>query len=199
MESIRDDVIGGFNAFVNEQRNEPGIATLTLVQFDTQDSYEVVHRFSLIQAIPALTRETYVPRASTPLLDAIGRGINDLENTLAGMKEDDRPSRVVMVIITDGQENSSREFNKDQVLRMIKERSEKNDWQFVYLSADLEAIRDAVSYGIQADAALLFDKSGIGTAAAHASVSKQIADFRKGKKRKIGFDPEDRKRSKPEK
>src|SRR5688500_13259376 len=122
MESIRDDTIGGFNAFLNAQKAETGVATLTLVQFDSQDPYEIVHRFKPLSEIPELTRETFVPRASTPLLDAMGRGINDLEKSLSDLPETERPSRVVMVTITDGQENSSRVFRKDQVGKMIRDR-----------------------------------------------------------------------------
>jgi len=112
MESIRDDVIGGFNAFLHDQQQQEGKATLTLVQFDTQDPYEVVHHWKDIKAVPDLDRNTYVPRASTPLYDTIGRGIIDLEASIAKLPESDRPSQVMMVIITDGQENSSREFTK---------------------------------------------------------------------------------------
>lgn len=193
MESIREDIIGGFNSFVQDQQKQPGTATLTLVQFDTQDPYEIVHRFKPIEAIPTLTQETYVPRGSTPLLDALGRGINDLRKTNADMGKEESPSKVVVVIITDGQENSSREFSRDQVVKMIKERSDKDDWQFVFLSADLAAIGDAMSYGIPADAALLFDKSRTGTVGALASLSARISDYRTGKKKKMGFDPKDRK------
>jgi hypothetical protein len=193
MESIREDIIGGFNSFVRDQQKQPGTATLTLVQFDTQDPYEIVHRFKPIEAIPTLTKETFVPRASTPLLDALGRGINDLSKTIADMGKEERPSKVVIVIITDGQENSSQEFSKDQIVKMIKERSNMEDWQFLFLSADLAAIGDAMSYGIQPDAALLFDKSSAGTAAACASLSAEVSEYRTGKKKKMGFDPEDRK------
>ncbi len=196
MESIRDDIIGGFNAFVKEQKGEPGTATLTLVQFDTQDVYEIVYRFTPIKQVTELDRKTYIPRASTPLLDALGRGINDLETAISDMKEDERPTKVVMVVITDGQENSSREFRKDQIVRMIKDRTDKNDWQFVFLSADLGAIGDAMSYGIDPNAALLFEKSQKGTAGVWSSLSKQISDYRSAKKRKIGFDPGDRKHTK---
>ncbi len=62
MESIRDDIIGGFNAFVNEQKSQPGTATLTLVQFDTQDPYEIVYRFTPIHFVDKLDRATYVPQ-----------------------------------------------------------------------------------------------------------------------------------------
>jgi hypothetical protein len=193
MESIRDDTIGGFNTFLEQQRAEPGTATLTLVQFDTQDPYEVIHRFKPIEEVPELNRETYVPRASTPLLDALGRGINDLDKSIADLKETDRPSKVVVVVVTDGQENSSREFRRDQIEKMIKEKMENNSWQFVFLSADLAAIGDARSTGFDAAAVLLFEKSGQGTADAWASVSKRTSDYRSERKRKIGFQQDDRK------
>ena len=118
MESIRDDTIGGFNTFLKKQKAEPGTATLTLVQFDTQDPYEVIHQFKPIGEVPELNRETYVPRASTPLLDALGRGVNDLEKNLSEIKEEERPSKVIVIIVTDGQENSSREFRKEQIEAM---------------------------------------------------------------------------------
>jgi len=193
MESIRDDTIGGFNAFLKKQKEESGTATLTLVQFDTQDSYEVIHRFKPIGDIPELNRETYVPRASTPLLDALGRGINDLEKSLSEIKEEDRPAKVVFVVVTDGQENSSREFRKDQIEKMIKEKTEKGSWQFVFLSADLAAIADAKSVGIHADAVLLFEKNGKGSASAWASLSNETSAFRASRKKKIGFGQDDRK------
>jgi hypothetical protein len=195
MESIRDDTIGGFNAFLKQQKAEPGTATLTLVQFDSQDPYEVIHRFKPINEVSELNRETYIPRASTPLLDALGRGINDLEKSLSELKEEDRPSKVVVVVVTDGQENSSREFRRDQVEKMIKEKSEKDFWQFVFLSADLAAIGDARSVGFQANAVLLFEKNSKGSSEAWASLSARTSDWRSSRKKQIGFEQDDRERS----
>jgi hypothetical protein len=189
MESIRDDIIGGFNAFVKEQKSLPGEATLSLVQFDTQDAYEIVCQFTPVKAVPELDRKVYVPRSGTPLLDALGLGINDLEKALTEMKEDDRPSQVVMVIITDGQENSSKEFRKDQIVKMIKNRTDNDGWQFVFLSADMAAIGDAVSYGMQRDATMYFDKTARGTAQALSHLSVEVSAFRTLKKAKIGFVP----------
>jgi hypothetical protein len=193
MESIRDDTIGGFNAFLNKQKEEPGTATMTLVQFDTQDPYEVIHRFKPIAEVTELNRQTYVPRASTPLLDAMGRAINDLEQSLTELKEKDRPAKVIMVVVTDGQENSSREFRKDQIEKMVKEKTEKNDWQFVFLSADLAAIGDAMAVGIHANAVLLYERSGKGSADAWASLTNRTSDYRSARKKKFGFEPGDRK------
>jgi len=189
MESIRDDTIGGFNSFLADQKSQAGEASLTLVQFDSQDPHEVICHFKPIHEVPELDRNIYVPRASTPLLDALGREINELEQSIAHLQEEDRPSKVVFVVITDGQENASTEFRKEQVERMIKERTEKDDWQFVFLSADLGAINDAMSYGIQQNSAMYFDKTGLATRAAWNDVSVGISDYRSAKKRKIGFRP----------
>ena len=199
METIRDDTIGGFNAFLNAQKAEPGLATLTLVQFDTQDPYEVLHQFKPIADVPELTRATFVPRASTPLLDAMGRGINDLEKNIADMPEEERPSRLVMVIITDGQENSSREFRKDQIEKMIKEKQEKSAWQFVFLSADLAAIGDALASGMRAASVMGHDKDAHGTQAAWVALSRSISDYRLGHKEDVSFTDEDRAQQKIEK
>ena len=199
METIRDDTIGGFNAFLNTQKAEPGMASLTLVQFDSQDPYEIVHKFKPLAEVPELTRETFVPRAATPLLDAIGRGINDLEKSLADMPEDEKPARVVMVLITDGQENASREFRKDQIEKMIKEKQEKSDWQFVFLSADLAAIGDALASGVSAASAIAFDRDRRGVTAAWESLSTSIAGYRSGRKEDVSFTEEDRTRQAAEK
>jgi hypothetical protein len=199
METIRDDTIGGFNAFLNAQKAELGLASLTLVQFDSQDPYEIVYHFKPLAEVPELTRETFVPRATTPLLDAMGRGINDLEKSLADITEDERPSRVVMVVITDGQENASREFRKDQIEKMIKEKQEKATWQFVFLSADLNAIGDALASGVRAASTLVHDKDSRGVGAAWASLSRRVSDYRSGNKEDVSFSDEDRSEQKIEK
>jgi hypothetical protein len=198
MQPIREDTIGGFNTFLNEQRQQAGKATLTLVQFDSQDPYEVVYRVQPVHEVPELTKATYVPRANTPLLDAIGRGINDLEKGLFDMDADERPSKVVFVVITDGQENASREFRRDQILNMIKDKEDHYGWQFVFLSADLDAINDAMQQGFQTRFSLAFDKTGKGTRDAWGSVSEKISNFRSSKANDVGFTDEDRRKQKSE-
>ncbi|NLF96080.1 MAG: VWA domain-containing protein [Candidatus Riflebacteria bacterium] len=192
MEAIRSDTIGGFNSFLAAQKAEPGFATLTLVQFDTQDAYEVIQDFKNIQEVPELTRETFVPRAGTPLYDAMGKAINDLEHKLASMPEATRPQRVIVAFVTDGQENSSREFSKSMVQKMIKEKQEKSDWQFVFLSADLDAMEEALSTGVAAASSLLFDKTAQGIASAWAALSCSTRLFRADQASDVSFTDEDR-------
>jgi len=193
METIRDDTIGGFNIFLESQRSESGTATLTLAQFDTQDPYELIHKFKPIQEVTELERKTYVPRAGTPLLDALGRGINDVERCINEIQEEDRPAKVIIVVVTDGQENSSKEFRKDDIEKMIKDKTEKYSWQFVFLSADLASINDAMKVGFHSNSALMFEKSRKGSKDAWSSLSSRASEYRSAQKNKIGFEQEDRK------
>lgn len=193
MQSIRNDTIGGFNTFLHEQQALPGNTTLTLVQFDSQDPYEVIHRFQAIEAVPDLTTDTFVPRASTPLLDAMGRGINDLANSLDALKKKSRPSRVVMVIVTDGQENASREFTRPKIQKMIKRMQKKRDWQFVFLSADMDAITDVLDYGFRGSSVMGYDKTSAGTDKAWKSLRLRLRDYHTGVSEDLAFLEEDRK------
>jgi len=196
METIRDDTIGGFNTFLNDQKKQPGIATMTLVQFDTVDPYEIIHKFKPIQEVPELTHETYIPRASTPLLDAMGRGINDIEKSLAELSEEERPSKVVVVVITDGMENASREFRRDQIVKMIKKKTKKDDWQFVFLSADLDAFMDAGRMGVMDHKRMMFAKNKMGSQRAWSGLSASMSSYRSSAPREdFKFDPDDQQQS----
>ena len=193
MEGIREDTIGGFNSYLKEQKKQPGEATLTLVQFDSQNPYEVIEHFRPLAEVPELTTETYAPRGGTPLLDALGKGIHDLDGSVKKLAEDQKPERVVMVVVTDGAENSSQEFKKSDIEKLVKEKSEKHGWQFVFLSADMAAISEAHGLGIPADSSLYYSHSGRGSRSSWASVSSHTTDYRRALARKIGFNRSDRK------
>ncbi len=199
MDPIRDDIIGGFNTFLSDQQKESGEATLTLVQFDAEDPYEVIHNYADIKNVDPLSRDTYVPRAATPLLDAIGRGINDLEHRLSKLPDAEKPGGVVFVIITDGQENASREFRRENIVKMIEEKQKSEDWQFVFLSADLDSIGDAERYGFTEGAVMSYDKDAGGTAHMMASLHGHVANYRARRTRTVGFTDEDRGKQRSEK
>ena len=107
MEQVQEDAEGGVNSFIAQQAKEPGEALLTLVQFDTE--YEFLHKGVPISQVPKFE---LVPRGMTALLDAVGRAMNETGERIAKMDERDRPGLVVFVVMTDGQENSSKEFSK---------------------------------------------------------------------------------------
>ena len=100
MGSVRQDTIGGFNTFLEDQQKQDGEANMTLVQFDSE-GYDVIYEGKPIAEAPKLNEDTYVPRSMTPLLDAIGRTINSTGERLKNMAEEDRPSQVLFVILTD--------------------------------------------------------------------------------------------------
>lgn len=170
MASIDEATVAGVNRFIEDQKQVPGTATLKLVQFD--DVYEEVFDTAIAEA-PELTlsktprpgQRTYEPRGSTALLDAIGRTITELGNGLAAMSEDERPSKVIVIIMTDGLENASKVFKASQVLDLIVRQRDVYKWDFVYLGANQDAIATAASMGIDPGAAINY--SPIAPAAAN--------------------------------
>lgn len=142
MESCWDDTIGGFNAFVNEQKADGG--TLSLIQFDHEflESYHA----KPIDEVEPLTRETFKPRGSTALLDAIGKTIKNFRsNTIP-----------TVIILTDGKENSSHHYTKSHIKDLIEERT-KDGWTFVYLGANQDAFAEAGSIGIAPACTMNYD------------------------------------------
>ena len=147
MASCAEDTVGGFNTFLKNQKEEKGDARFTLYQFDHE--YQEVYQGKPIQEVPDLILgETYIPRGSTALLDAIGRAINTVGERLANTLENERPENVLFIIQTDGEENASKEFQNDKVKEMIKHQEEKYKWNFMFLGANADAFDQAGKMGI---------------------------------------------------
>ncbi len=195
MQSIVSDTIGGFNRFLEEQQQAPGRATMTLVQFDHE--YEPLLVVAPLSEARPLSPRTYRPRGSTALLDAIGRAIDETGQSLAAMNEPDRPSTVLFVILTDGQENASRVFTRERVFDMISHQRAQYQWQFVFLGANQDAIAEASHLGIAAGAALTFAPVPGAAFDAFQAVSRACVEVRT-KKRKTHetelFTPDERRR-----
>lgn len=150
MGEVKAETISGFNHFLKEQKSAGDNATLTLVQFDSE-GIDTVFNAKPIKDVPDLTPETYEPRSWTPLLDALGKTINDTGTHLANTSESERPDKVVFVVITDGQENASREFTRARIKEMINHQSDVYKWQFVYLGANQDAFAEAQGMGMNRD------------------------------------------------
>jgi len=177
MGSIVNDAIGGFNTFLEEQKELPGKATLTFVQFDTE--YEVVHESKPIQDVPILNSKTYKPRGGTALLDAIGKTINDTERRLSNMLEESRPDKVIIAILTDGEENSSKKYSLSEIKEKISLQKEKHKWEFIYLGANQDAFAEAAKLGIAAKDSFNYMATGIGIRHAFsANMGAQVASYR---------------------
>ena len=169
MQSCRTDAEGGVNAFIEEQKKHPGECAFSLVEFDTE--YNFVHKAKPVAEVPPYT---LVPRGGTALLDAVGRAINETGERLAAMKEEDRPSLVVFVIVTDGEENESKEFSRSQIKAMIERQQKDYNWQFTFLGANQDAFAEAGAIGIAPASVGLYhrDKTSIAFAAASSNVSR---------------------------
>ena len=176
MQAIASDVIGGFNQFLTKQRRQRGDCRLTLVQFD--DEYEVAYLARPIADASRLTAKTFEPRGSTALLDAIGRTIVTTGARLAALPEADRPNRVLLVVITDGEENASVEYTRDQVFTMISSQQDVYGWSFLFLAANQDAIAEAAKVGICAQHSMNFAATGAGMRAASVSLSDAVSSFR---------------------
>lgn len=171
MAQIKEDAEGGVNTFVSEQATAPGEVLLTLLQFDT--AYEFVHRGIPIRDVPKFK---LVPRGMTALLDAVGRAINETGERLAQMAEQDRPGLVIMVVVTDGLENSSKEFNKSQIKEMIERQQNQYSWHFTFLGANQDAFSEAGGIGIHAAGAANFSLNKVD--AAWAGTARKVLRMR---------------------
>jgi len=191
MQSIKADTIGGVNQFLESQKKVKGKAEMSLVLFD--DRYEPLFHGLDIQKVEDLNENTFVPRGTTALLDAVGKTINTTYSEIKSTKKNDRPEQVVFVVVTDGYENNSKEFTREAIFNMITEMKEKDKWQFVFLGANQDAIKEGGQYGFDADSSLSY--SSLSTWATYAVVSDKIATFRStGDTNSMKFTDEDRKK-----
>lgn len=171
MSSCRSDMEGGLNTFINEQAKLPDQAELTLAQFDTE--YEIVHQPMDIKKVPPYS---LVPRGGTALLDAMGRFITEIGENLTARAEQDRPGRVIICVVTDGYENSSHDWSREQVRKLVTQQQDDYQWEFVFLGANIDAVAEGSSLGIRATSSMTFDTAN--AAASYNAMSGYVAQSR---------------------
>lgn len=173
MQSIKSDTEGGFDAFIAAQGEQPGRCTVTLAQFDTE--YQVVYEGRPLAAVPPLVLE---PRGGTALLDSIGRLIRDTGRTLEAMAEEQRPGVVEINIMTDGLENSSREYTRQAIKVLIEEQEREYNWTFSYMGANQDAIEVGAGMGIPAERNLTYGTGGGDVLAAMGAKARATSRLR---------------------
>lgn len=176
MAGLERDTIGGFNSMLSKQKALDGECRITTVLFDNR--YELLHDRIDIRAVSAMTDREYQVGGSTALLDAIGQTVHKLAAVQKNTVEEYRAEHVMFVIITDGEENSSREYSAQKVKAMIEEEREKYGWEFVFLGANIDAVETAGRFGIAADRAVDYVPDGAGTALNFQAMSETVACFR---------------------
>ena len=170
METIKSDTEGGFNAFIDGQRNEPLEVRVTLAQFDTD--YDVVYANRPVLEVPRLELQ---PRGGTALYDALGKLITDVGAELAALPEHERPGRVVVVVLTDGHENSSREWTHDAVSAAIRRQQSEYSWDFLFLGANMDAVAIGQQLGFQADRSMTYAASADGVTNAMSAAAGYVS------------------------
>jgi hypothetical protein len=177
MQSVREATISGFNQFIRSQREQPGEVTVKLVQFD--DQYDVVFDKPLAD-VPELTQDLFVPRGMTALFDAQGRTIVTLGEELAALPESERPSKVIVMTLTDGLENASKQFKLDRLADLIKHQTDVYKWDFIFLGANQDAIRTGALMAIPPSASLTYHPGSAGTANVFAAAASYVRSSRSG-------------------
>lgn len=144
MQRIRSDMEGAFDHFIAEQRLGPGECHVTLTRFD--DTFESVYVHKPIAEVAKLE---LIPRGGTALWDALGKTIGLVGGRFASLPEHERPGRVVVLVITDGFENQSKEWDAARLRAAVEHQEKKYGWQFIYLGCTPGAALEAGEIGIK--------------------------------------------------
>ena len=179
MAGLEKDTIGGFNAMIEKQKDEPGEAYVSTVLFDNLS--EVIHDRVKLENVPQMTRKEYYVRGCTALLDAVGGAIHHIGNVHKYAREEDRPEKTLFVITTDGMENASRRYTYDKVKAMIRRQKEQYGWEFLFLGANIDAAKEAARFGIDADRAANYHADHTGTAVIYEAVSEAVCCVREAR------------------
>jgi len=177
MGGLEADTIGGFNAFIDKQRQLEGKTIVTAVLFD--NNYEILWN-GIDASKVRLTGNEYFVRGSTALLDAVGKTILDVGYRISKAPEYERPGKVIFVITTDGMENASSEFTYKKVKQLIKHQQEKYNWEFIFLGANIDVAKEADSIGIDSKDAYSYKASQDGVGCMYQMVCEEVARRRQG-------------------
>ena len=198
MSGLESDTIGGYNAMLKKQQEEPGEAIVTTILFD--DNYEILHDRTNIKGIKPITDKEYYVGGLTALLDAIGKTINKIVNATRHTEKEYQPDKVMFVITTDGMENASREFGYEKIKAMIEKQKKEYGWEFIFLGANIDAVAAARDIGIDEDRAANYHADEEGTTLNYRIVSETISNLRADKivspdwKKEIDLDYKGRKK-----
>ena len=148
MHGLEADTIGGFNSVIDNQKKLDGDAIVTTILFSNEA--RLLHDRLPLGVIKPMTEQDYRPGGSTALLDALGQGIEKLDNVILHMGEENRAAHIQFVVITDGMENASRRFRVEDIREKVEARRAQG-WDFLFLGANMDAIAVSGRMGFRAD------------------------------------------------
>ncbi len=176
MSGLETDTIGGYNSMLEKQRAVEGECYITTVLFN--NNYELLHDRIDIRGVSKITGKEYQVGGSTALYDAIGRTIHKIANAQKNTSDEYRAENVMFVIITDGMENSSREYSLGKIKHMIEQQKESYGWEFIFLGANIDAVETAESFGISHDRAQDFHADGEGVSLNFKVLNDVVTNYR---------------------
>ena len=178
MGGLEADTIGGFNSMLQKQKKESGNIIWSTVLFDHIS--EVIHDRIPVEKVRELDSDTYYVRGSTALLDAVGGAIRHIGNVHKYAREEDRPTKTLFVITTDGMENASVIFDYRRVKQMIERQQKKYGWEFIFLGANMDAVGVAGRIGIAPERSARFHNDGVGIAKNFSVVAESVCKMSRG-------------------
>lgn len=175
MSGLEEDVVGGFNSFLATQKNSEGACSMTVVQFDGGDPFEILRDADPVGMISELELSDYTPRGMTPLLDALGQTIEHADRQLASI-----PGEVdqIVAVFTDGLENASRRWTHQALFQVIEERK-KAGWTFVFLGANQDSYSTGSELGLDDGSIQNFRGDKQGMRAAMRSFDRSLDEYRR--------------------
>ncbi|MBS7327058.1 MAG: VWA domain-containing protein [Thiopseudomonas sp.] len=180
MTGLEDDTLGGYNSMLEKQRNLYNDCRITTVLFDHE--VQILHDRLDIRLVTPVTREHYQPRGNTALLDAMALTINRLGAIQQYTPPAQRAERVMVVIITDGMENASRQYSVGQLRKLVERQQQRFGWEFIFLGANMDAIGVACSYGIAPEKASNFVADKQGATLNYETLALAVTRFRRGER-----------------
>lgn len=175
MSRIRDDMEQGLAEFIQKQKELPGECVVTSYTFDS-----LLEKQFEKQPIQNIAKVVIQPRGSTALIDALAKTINEVGVRLSNTTESERPAQVIFIVITDGEENSSREFKIEKVKEMVKHQQNVYKWNFIFLGSNIDAISTGDTYGFLSAASMTYESSSKGVRAMAGNLSDITACYRSG-------------------
>lgn len=188
MAHLAGDTIGGFNGFIESQKALEGKAILTTILFD--NSWNILHDGIDIHEVKPMTSSDYTVGGMTAMLDAIGEIIERVQDRHDELGQE-KPEEVLFVITTDGEENSSRKFNKSQIEKMIRHQTNGHGWKFMFLGANIDAVKEAESIGISSDYATNYSWSAQGVYDSYTTLNTVTSAVRSAASLDEGFNLSD--------
>ncbi|MBQ3665750.1 MAG: hypothetical protein II919_06560 [Lachnospiraceae bacterium] len=176
MSGLEADTIGGYNSMIEKQKKEEGDAIITTVLFD--DQVEKIHDRVSLENVSKITDKEYFVRGCTALLDAIGQSIHYISGKQKEVPKEERPEKTLFIITTDGMENSSKEYSYEKVKHMVEKKKKKHGWEFLFLGANIDAVKVAGQFGISADRAVNYECDSAGTQLNFNVLSKAVSRVR---------------------